>query len=49
MTLTLQNLVAWHDRTPVQHKDLLDKWADKKFRTLSLSPMGRCIIRCLPP
>jgi Beta-lactamase/Bacterial tandem repeat domain 1 len=38
--LTPQNVVAWHDRTTAQHKALLDQWADKGFRTLSLSIYG---------
>jgi hypothetical protein len=37
MTLTSQNVVAWHDRNTAQHKALLDKWAAKGFRTLSLT------------
>jgi CubicO group peptidase (beta-lactamase class C family) len=40
MPLTPQNTVAWHDRTPAQHKALLDTWAAKGFRTLSLSLYG---------
>jgi CubicO group peptidase (beta-lactamase class C family) len=39
-TLTAQNTVAWHDRTTDQHKALVDDWADKGFRTLSLSIYG---------
>ena len=40
MALTPQNVVAWHDRTTAQHKQLLKQWSDKKFRTLSLSLYG---------
>ncbi len=27
MTLSSQNVVAWHDRNTTQHKVLLDDWA----------------------
>ena len=40
MTLTSQNVVAWHDRNAGQHKTLLDEWAAKGFRTLSLAIYG---------
>ena len=40
MALTPQNVVAWHDRTTAQHKQLLKQWSDKTFRTLSLSLYG---------
>jgi CubicO group peptidase (beta-lactamase class C family) len=38
--LTSQNVVAWHGRTPAEHKALLDKWAALGFRGLSLSLYG---------
>jgi CubicO group peptidase (beta-lactamase class C family) len=38
--LASSNTVAWHDRTAAQHKALLDNWAAKGFRTLSLSIYG---------
>jgi Polyglycine hydrolase-like, structural repeat len=40
MTLTSQNVVAWHDRTPSQLRTLLDQWAAKDFPTLSLTVYG---------
>ena len=40
MTLTAQNLVAWHDRDTANHVAERDKWADKGFRPLSLSIYG---------
>jgi CubicO group peptidase (beta-lactamase class C family) len=40
MDLTKQNVVAWHDRNPSQHKTLVDTWAAKQFRTISLSLYG---------
>lgn len=40
MPLTSQNVIAWHDRNTTQHKALLDEWAGKGFRTLSLSLYG---------
>jgi CubicO group peptidase (beta-lactamase class C family) len=39
-TLTAQNTVAWHDRTTAQHGVLVDEWAAKGFRTLTLSVYG---------
>jgi hypothetical protein len=38
--LTAQNTIAWHDRSTDQHKALVDDWAGKGFRTLSLSVYG---------
>jgi hypothetical protein len=38
--LTSSNTVAWHDRTATEHKALLDAWAAKGFRTLTLSIYG---------
>jgi len=43
MALTPQNVVAWHDRTPAEHGALVDKWAAKKFRTLSLGLYGTTV------
>lgn len=40
MDLTKQNVVAWHDRNPGQHQSLVDTWAAKQFRTVSLSVYG---------
>lgn len=40
LTLTSQNTVAWHNRNTAEHDSLLNKWGDKKFRTLSLSIYG---------
>lgn len=40
MTLTAQNLVAWHDRDTANHVAERDKFADKGFRPLSLSIYG---------
>ena len=40
MTLTAQNLVAWHDRDTANHVSERDKFADKGFRPLSLSIYG---------
>jgi CubicO group peptidase (beta-lactamase class C family) len=40
LTLTSQNTVAWHNRNTAEHTSLLNKWGDKKFRTLSLSIYG---------
>lgn len=40
MDLTVQNTIAWHDRNTSQHKALVDEWAGKGFRTLSLSVYG---------
>ena len=40
MALTSQNVVAWHDRNTIQHKALVDQWAGKSFRTLSLTIYG---------
>lgn len=39
MALTPQNVVAWHNRTNAQHKQLLSN-GPTKFRTLSLSLYG---------
>ena len=44
MTLTPQNVVAWHDKTPDQHKVLVDKWSAKNFRPLSLSLYGATLL-----
>ena len=44
MTLTPQNVVAWHDKTPDQHRALVDKWSAKNFRTLSLSLYGATLL-----
>lgn len=40
MALNKQNVVAWHNRSTPEHKELVDKWAAKGFRTLSLSLYG---------
>ena len=40
MTLTAQNLVAWHDRDTANHVAERDKFAEKGFRPLSLSIYG---------
>ena len=40
MTLTSQNVVAWHDRNVDEHNSLVDEWAKKSFRTLSLTIYG---------
>lgn len=40
MTLTAQNLVAWHDRDTASHVAERDKFAEKGFRPLSLSIYG---------
>jgi CubicO group peptidase (beta-lactamase class C family) len=40
MTLTSQNVVAWHDRSVDEHYNLVDEWAKKGFRTLSLTIYG---------
>jgi CubicO group peptidase (beta-lactamase class C family) len=34
------NIVAWHDRTTANHKEMVDKWAAQGFRTLSLCIYG---------
>ena len=40
MTLTAQNLVAWHDASSAQHAGKRDHFADLGFRPLSLSLYG---------
>jgi CubicO group peptidase (beta-lactamase class C family) len=44
MTLTPQNVVAWHDKTPDQHKALVGKWSTKNFRMMSLSLYGATLL-----
>ena len=44
MTLTPQNVVVWHDKTPDQHKALVDKWSAKDFRMMSLSLYGATLL-----
>ncbi len=44
MTLTPQNVVVWHDKTPDQHKALVDKWSAKNFRMMSLSLYGATLL-----
>ena len=44
MTLTPQNVVAWHDRIPDQHAKLFNEWSAKNFRPLSLSLYGAPVL-----
>jgi Bacterial tandem repeat domain 1 len=44
VSLTAENVVAWHDRTPEQHEALFKRWSAKGFRPVSLSLYGATLL-----